>query len=102
MKQNREHIEQLFKGTEKKLTQISNDIGQDLEKTSSREKYINQQLDGLINDLRSSHDKLAKAKVINVATFSIIFSRYLSTTFGSISFLALGVRFHDFVILSRV
>lgn len=62
LKQNREHIEQLFKGTEKKLTQISNDIGQDLEKTSSREKYINQQLDGLINDLRSSHDKLAKAK----------------------------------------
>lgn len=63
LKQNREHIEQLFRGTEKKLTQISNDIGQDLEKTSSREKYINQQLDGLINDLRSSHDKLAKAKV---------------------------------------
>lgn len=62
LKQNREHIEQLFKGTEKKLTQISNDIGQDLEKTSSREKYINQQLDGLINELRSSHDKLAKAK----------------------------------------
>merc|ERR1712106_847749 len=62
LKQNREHIEQLFTGTEKKLTQMSTDIGGDLEKTSSREKYINQQLDGLINELRNSHDKLAKAK----------------------------------------
>ena len=43
---------------------MSMDIGGDLEKTSSREKYINQQLDGLINELRSSHDKLAKAKVL--------------------------------------
>ena len=63
LKHNREHIEELFNGTEKKLNQISNDIGQDLEKTASREKYINQQLDGLITELRSSHDKLAKAKV---------------------------------------
>jgi len=62
LKHNREHIEELFNGTEKKLNQISNDIGQDLEKTASREKYINQQLDGLITELRSSHDKLAKAK----------------------------------------
>ena len=43
---------------------MSMDIGGDLEKTSSREKYINQQLDGLINELRNSHDKLAKAKVL--------------------------------------
>ena len=63
LKHNREHIEELFNGTEKKLNQISNDIGQDLEKTASREKYINQKLDGLITELRSSHDKLAKAKV---------------------------------------
>merc|ERR1712106_938125 len=44
------------------VAQMSTDIGGDLEKTSSREKYINQQLDGLINELRNSHDKLAKAK----------------------------------------
>ena len=85
LKQNREHIEQLFKGTEKKLTQISNDIGQDLEKTSSREKYINQQLDGLINDLRSSHDKLAKAKVFLNCRIITEGFKYAAAVFEGIS-----------------
>jgi len=35
-----------------------------MDKTKSREKYINQQLESLITELRTSHDKLAQAKVI--------------------------------------
>ena len=34
-----------------------------MDKTKSREKYINQQLESLITELRTSHDKLAQAKV---------------------------------------
>ena len=80
MKQNREQIgtffnvtmtltpnmrilETLFGDTGKQLTTISDEIGSDMDKTKSREKYINQQLESLITELRTSHDKLAQAKV---------------------------------------
>ena len=36
-----------------------------MDKTKSREKYINQQLESLITELRTSHDKLAQAKVLS-------------------------------------
>lgn len=62
LKQNREQIENLFANTGKQLSQISDEIGQDLDKTKSREKYINQQLETLVTELRTSHDKLAQAK----------------------------------------
>ena len=80
MKQNREQIgnffhnfvqanelrilETLFADTGKQLTTISDEIGSDMDKTKSREKYINQQLESLITELRTSHDKLAQAKVV--------------------------------------
>ena len=39
-----------------------------MDKTKSREKYINQQLESLITELRTSHDKLAQAKVNILST----------------------------------
>ena len=42
---------------------MSDEIGTDLEKMKSREKYLNQQLEGFVTQLRTSHDKLAHAKV---------------------------------------
>ena len=84
MKQNREQIgsfsnitrslpkvsflETLFGDTGKQLTTISDEIGSDMDKTKSREKYINQQLESLITELRTSHDKLAQAKVNILST----------------------------------
>ena len=56
-------LETLFGDTGKQLTTISDEIGSDMDKTKSREKYINQQLESLITELRTSHDKLAQAKV---------------------------------------
>ena len=44
-----------------------------MDKTKSREKYINQQLESLITELRTSHDKLAQAKVKNLKK---IFEKY--------------------------
>jgi len=62
LKHNKEQIENLFGETKKKLASISDEIGNDLEKMRSREKYLNQQLESLITGLRTSHDKLAHAK----------------------------------------
>jgi len=62
LKQNREQIESLFGDTGKQLITVSDEIGSDMDKTKSREKYINQQLESLITELRTSHDKLAQAK----------------------------------------
>ena len=67
-------LETLFTDTGKQLTTISDEIGSDMDKTKSREKYINQQLESLITELRTSHDKLAQAKVKNLKkNFSKIF-----------------------------
>ena len=59
------------------MTTISDEIGSDMDKTKSREKYINQQLESLITELRTSHDKLAQAKVKNLTKkFSKIFQNF--------------------------
>ena len=58
-------LESLFGDTGKQLITVSDEIGSDMDKTKSREKYINQQLESLITELRTSHDKLAQAKVLS-------------------------------------
>ena len=53
----------IYEETLKKLTQVADEIGSDLDKTKSRERLINQQMTKLVTDLRTAHDKLAQAKV---------------------------------------
>jgi len=62
MHQHKEGIETSFKSSKYQLDKMQGDIQKTLEKISSREKYINNQLENLVHDYRSSQDRFAQAK----------------------------------------
>ncbi|KAM7379828.1 hypothetical protein PAMP_005348 [Pampus punctatissimus] len=62
MHQHRDGIKSSLKEAKSYLDKLQEDIGKTLEKVSSREKYINNQLEHLIHDYRSAQAKLSEAK----------------------------------------
>uniref|UniRef100_A0A668SIX1 Intraflagellar transport protein 57 homolog n=2 Tax=Oreochromis aureus TaxID=47969 RepID=A0A668SIX1_OREAU len=62
MHQHREGIQSSLKEAKSHLDKLQEDIGKTLEKVSSREKYINNQLENLIQEYRSAQAKLSKAR----------------------------------------
>ncbi|XP_047445930.1 intraflagellar transport protein 57 homolog [Mugil cephalus] len=62
MHQHRDGIKSSLKEAKSYLDKLQEDIGRTLEKVSSREKYINNQLEHLIQDYRSAQAKLSEAK----------------------------------------
>ncbi|KAG7218630.1 hypothetical protein INR49_019989 [Caranx melampygus] len=62
MHQHRDGIKSSLKDTKSYLDKLQEDIGKTLEKVSSREKYINNQLEHLIQEYRSAQAKLSEAK----------------------------------------
>ena len=57
-----ESIEESLKETKNYLEKLYDDISKTLEKISSREKYINSQLDGPMSDLRRFQEELNSIK----------------------------------------
>lgn len=62
MHQHRDGIKSSLRDTKSYLDKLQEDIGKTLEKVSSREKYINNQLEPLIQEYRSAQAKLSEAK----------------------------------------
>ncbi|XP_034463037.1 intraflagellar transport protein 57 homolog [Hippoglossus hippoglossus] len=62
MHQHRDGIKSSLKEAKSYLDKLQEDIGKTLEKVSSREKYINNQLENLIQEYRSAQAKLSEAK----------------------------------------
>lgn len=62
MHQHRDGIQSSLKEAKTHLDKLQEDIGKTLEKVSSREKYINNQLEHLIQDYRNAQAKLSEAK----------------------------------------
>lgn len=62
MHQHRDGINSSLKEAKRYLYKLQEDISKMLEKVSSREKYINNQLEGLINEYRSAQAKLREVK----------------------------------------
>ncbi|KAK5860461.1 hypothetical protein PBY51_021936 [Eleginops maclovinus] len=62
MHQHRDGIKSSLKEATSYLDRLQEDIGKTLEKVSSREKYINNQLEHLIQEYRSAQAKLSQAK----------------------------------------
>lgn len=62
MHQHRDGIQSSLKEAKSYLDKLQEDIGKTLEKVSSREKYINNQLEHLIQEYRSAQAKLSQAK----------------------------------------
>ncbi|XP_074544342.1 intraflagellar transport protein 57 homolog isoform X2 [Halichoeres trimaculatus] len=62
MHQHRDGIKSSLKETKSYLDKLQEDIGKTLEKVSSREKYINNQLESLIQEYRGAQAKLSEAK----------------------------------------
>ncbi|KAL3989013.1 hypothetical protein ACER0C_013331 [Sarotherodon galilaeus] len=62
MHQHRDGIQSSLKEAKSHLDKLQEDIGKTLEKVSSREKYINNQLEHLIQEYRSAQAKLSKAR----------------------------------------
>uniref|UniRef100_UPI003AAC899A intraflagellar transport protein 57 homolog n=1 Tax=Centroberyx gerrardi TaxID=166262 RepID=UPI003AAC899A len=62
MHQHRDGIKSSLKETKSHLDRLQEDISKTLEKVSSREKYINNQLELLIQEYRSAQAKLSEAK----------------------------------------
>uniref|UniRef100_A0A4W3JT44 Intraflagellar transport protein 57 homolog n=1 Tax=Callorhinchus milii TaxID=7868 RepID=A0A4W3JT44_CALMI len=62
MHQHKEGIETSLKETKSYLDKLKDEIGRTLEKVSSREKYINNQLENLIQEYRAAQAKLSEAK----------------------------------------
>ncbi|XP_015233813.1 PREDICTED: intraflagellar transport protein 57 homolog isoform X1 [Cyprinodon variegatus] len=62
MHQHRDGIKSSLKETESYLDNLQVDIGKTLEKVSSREKYINRQLENLIQEYRNAQAKLSEEK----------------------------------------
>ncbi|XP_027144068.1 intraflagellar transport protein 57 homolog isoform X1 [Larimichthys crocea] len=62
MHQHRDGIKSSLKEAKSYLDKLQEDIGKTLEKVSSREKYINNQLEHLIQDYRGAQAKLSEAK----------------------------------------
>ncbi|CAN9503046.1 unnamed protein product [Ophioblennius macclurei] len=62
MHQHRDGIKSSLKEAKGYLDKLQEDIGKTLEKVSSREKYINNQLEHLIQEYRSAQAKLSEVK----------------------------------------
>ncbi|PWA13950.1 hypothetical protein CCH79_00018077 [Gambusia affinis] len=62
MHQHRDGITSSLKDTKSYLDKLQEDIGKTLEKVSSREKYINNQLEALIQEYRNAQAQLSEAK----------------------------------------
>ncbi|XP_069769404.1 intraflagellar transport protein 57 homolog [Narcine bancroftii] len=62
MHQHKEGIEISLKETKSYLDKLQDDISRTLEKVNSREKYINNQLENLIQDFRAAQAQLSEAK----------------------------------------
>ncbi|XP_056148969.1 intraflagellar transport protein 57 homolog [Lampris incognitus] len=62
MHEHRDGIQSSLKETKVYLDKLQEDIGKTLEKVSSREKYINNQLEHLIQEYRNAQAKLSQAK----------------------------------------
>ncbi|XP_030258296.1 intraflagellar transport protein 57 homolog [Sparus aurata] len=62
MHQHQDTFKSSLKETKSYLDKLQEDIGKTLEKVSSREKYINNQLERLIQEYRSTQAKLSEAK----------------------------------------
>uniref|UniRef100_A0A665UPS4 Intraflagellar transport protein 57 homolog n=1 Tax=Echeneis naucrates TaxID=173247 RepID=A0A665UPS4_ECHNA len=62
MHQHRDGIKSSLKEAKSYLDRLQEDIGKSLEKVSSREKYINNQLEHLIQDYRTAQAKLSEAR----------------------------------------
>ncbi|XP_037537338.1 intraflagellar transport protein 57 homolog [Nematolebias whitei] len=62
MHQHRDGIKSSLTDTKSYLDKLQDDVGKTLEKVSSREKYINNQLEHLIQEYRSAQAKLSEAK----------------------------------------
>lgn len=62
MHQHRDGIKSSLKETKGYLDKLQEEIGKTLEKVGSREKYINNQLEHLIQEYRSAQSKLSEAK----------------------------------------
>nr|XP_046263762.1 intraflagellar transport protein 57 homolog [Scatophagus argus] len=62
MHQHQDGIKSSLKEAKSYLDRLQEDIGKTLEKVSSREKYINNQLEHLIQEYRSAQAKLSEAK----------------------------------------
>uniref|UniRef100_A0A667ZJY1 Intraflagellar transport protein 57 homolog n=1 Tax=Myripristis murdjan TaxID=586833 RepID=A0A667ZJY1_9TELE len=62
MHQHRDRIKLSLKDTKSYLDKLQEEIGKTLEKVSSREKYINNQLELLVQEHRSAQAKLSEAK----------------------------------------
>ena len=58
----RDGIESSLDSTKTQLEKLHTDVARTLEKISSREKYLNSQLEGPLGDLRQLQDKLAATK----------------------------------------
>ena len=58
----RDGIEQALEATKSQLDKLHSDVSRTLEKISSREKYLNSQLEAPLSDLRQLQDNLAATK----------------------------------------
>lgn len=62
MHQHQEGIETSLKDTKGHLDKMHDGISRTMEKITSREKYINNQLEHLLQEFRSKQDQLAETK----------------------------------------
>ncbi|XP_048868322.1 intraflagellar transport protein 57 homolog isoform X4 [Brienomyrus brachyistius] len=62
MHQHKDGIESSLKEAKGYLNKLQEDISKTLEKVTSREKYINKQLEHLVQDYRSAHAKLSQSR----------------------------------------
>ena len=62
MHQHRDGIDTALKDTKTQLDRLHNEITRTLEKIGSREKYINNQLENLLQEFRTMQDQLAETK----------------------------------------
>ena len=58
----RDGIEHALEATKSQLDKLHSDVSRTLEKISSREKYLNSQLEAPLSDLRQLQDNLAATK----------------------------------------
>lgn len=62
MQQYRSSIDDTLKQAQSQLERLSTEIGKNIEKIQSREKYLNTQLESILSQFRSAQDRLAEVK----------------------------------------
>uniref|UniRef100_A0A3B3U8L5 Intraflagellar transport protein 57 homolog n=1 Tax=Poecilia latipinna TaxID=48699 RepID=A0A3B3U8L5_9TELE len=76
MHQHRDGIKTSLKDTKSYLDKLQEDIGKTLEKVSSREKYINNQLEPLIQEYRNAQARLSEVRPADPQTQTRTRQRY--------------------------